>query len=134
MTFQALILELQKYWSDQGCVILQPLDMEVGAGTFHPALLKAIGPSRGIALMYSHHADQRMGAMAIIQIAHNTFTNFKSFLNQRLSIFKIAILTHSGISVLIYSTMTFVLLKITGNHPHLVHGDLVGRYGRMEWK
>ena len=44
-TFQGLILALQQYWADQGCVILQPLDMEVGAGTFHPAtFLRAIGP------------------------------------------------------------------------------------------
>ncbi|MXZ81577.1 MAG: glycine--tRNA ligase subunit alpha [Gammaproteobacteria bacterium] len=45
LTFQQLILTLQQYWSDQGCVILQPYDMEVGAGTFHPAtFLAAIGP------------------------------------------------------------------------------------------
>jgi glycyl-tRNA synthetase alpha chain len=44
-TFQGLILALQQYWSDQGCIILQPYDMEVGAGTFHPAtFLRAIGP------------------------------------------------------------------------------------------
>jgi glycyl-tRNA synthetase alpha chain len=44
-TFQGLILTLQQFWSRQGCVILQPLDMEVGAGTFHPAtFLRAIGP------------------------------------------------------------------------------------------
>ena len=44
-TFQGLILALQQYWAEQGCVILQPLDMEVGAGTFHPAtFLRAIGP------------------------------------------------------------------------------------------
>ena len=44
-TFQGLILALQQFWSRQGCVILQPLDMEVGAGTFHPAtFLRAIGP------------------------------------------------------------------------------------------
>ncbi|GLR64856.1 glycine--tRNA ligase subunit alpha [Marinospirillum insulare] len=44
-TFQGLILALQQYWANQGCVILQPLDMEVGAGTFHPAtFLKALGP------------------------------------------------------------------------------------------
>lgn len=45
MTFQELIFTLQKFWAAQGCVILQPLDMEVGAGTFHPAsFLRAIGP------------------------------------------------------------------------------------------
>ncbi len=44
-TFQGLILALQEYWAAQGCVILQPLDLEVGAGTFHPAtFLRAIGP------------------------------------------------------------------------------------------
>ncbi|MFT7404081.1 glycine--tRNA ligase subunit alpha [Zhongshania sp.] len=44
-TFQGLILALQQYWAEQGCVLLQPLDMEVGAGTFHPAtFLRAIGP------------------------------------------------------------------------------------------
>jgi len=44
-TFQGLILALQQFWAEQGCVIVQPLDLEVGAGTFHPAtFLKAIGP------------------------------------------------------------------------------------------
>ncbi len=44
-TFQNLILALQQYWLRQGCVLLQPLDMPVGAGTFHPAtFLRAIGP------------------------------------------------------------------------------------------
>ena len=44
-TFQGLILALQSYWAQQGCVIVQPLDMEVGAGTFHPStFLRAIGP------------------------------------------------------------------------------------------
>lgn len=44
-SFQALILMLQQFWAEQGCVVLQPLDMEVGAGTFHPAtFLRAVGP------------------------------------------------------------------------------------------
>ena len=44
-TFQDTILNLQKYWSKQGCIILQPYDMEVGAGTFHPATtLRSLGP------------------------------------------------------------------------------------------
>jgi len=44
-SFQNTILNLQKYWSKQGCVILQPYDMEVGAGTFHPATtLRSLGP------------------------------------------------------------------------------------------
>ena len=44
-SFQGLILALQRYWADFGCIILQPYDMEVGAGTFHPATtLRALGP------------------------------------------------------------------------------------------
>jgi len=45
LSFQDIILTLQNFWARQGCVILQPYDMEVGAGTFHPATtLRALGP------------------------------------------------------------------------------------------
>ena len=45
MTFQELILSLQNYWAQQGCIIQQPYDMEKGAGTFHPAtFLRVLGP------------------------------------------------------------------------------------------
>lgn len=45
MTFQEFIQALEAYWSEQGCVLVQPLDLEVGAGTFHPAtFLRSIGP------------------------------------------------------------------------------------------
>jgi glycyl-tRNA synthetase alpha chain len=45
LSFQDLILTLHRYWSTQGCVLLQPYDMEMGAGTFHPAtVLRALGP------------------------------------------------------------------------------------------
>ncbi|WP_108518523.1 glycine--tRNA ligase subunit alpha [Bradyrhizobium algeriense] len=46
-SFQGFILALQRFWAEQGCVILQPYDMEMGAGTFHPATtLRALGPKR----------------------------------------------------------------------------------------
>ncbi len=45
VTFQGLIQTLNQYWAEQGCVLIQPLDLEVGAGTFHPAtFLRALGP------------------------------------------------------------------------------------------
>ena len=45
LSFQGLILTLQRYWSERGCLILQPYDMQMGAGTFHPATtLRALGP------------------------------------------------------------------------------------------
>jgi hypothetical protein len=44
-TFQEVIQTLNRYWAEQGCILIQPLDTEVGAGTFHPAtFLRAIGP------------------------------------------------------------------------------------------
>jgi len=47
LSFQNLILTLHNFWSEQGCLILQPYDMEVGAGTFHPATtLRALGPEK----------------------------------------------------------------------------------------
>ena len=45
ITFQQLVSRLNAYWAEQGCVLIQPLDLEVGAGTFHPAtFLRALGP------------------------------------------------------------------------------------------
>src|SRR6185503_8170428 len=45
LSFQDLILTLHRYWGAQGCAVLQPYDMEMGAGTFHPAtVLRALGP------------------------------------------------------------------------------------------
>jgi glycyl-tRNA synthetase alpha chain len=47
LSFQDIILTLQRYWGNHGCAILQPYDMEVGAGTFHPATtLRALGPDK----------------------------------------------------------------------------------------
>ncbi|OGT36723.1 MAG: glycine--tRNA ligase subunit alpha [Gammaproteobacteria bacterium RIFCSPHIGHO2_12_FULL_38_14] len=46
LTFQEIIFTLQQFWANQGCVVLQPLDLEIGAGTFHPAtFIRAIGPN-----------------------------------------------------------------------------------------
>ena len=46
LSFQEIIMNLQKFWGNYGCVILQPYDLEVGAGTFHPATtLKSLGPN-----------------------------------------------------------------------------------------
>ena len=46
LSFQKIILELQNFWQDYGCAILQPYDVEMGAGTFHPAtVLRCLGPN-----------------------------------------------------------------------------------------
>ena len=57
-TFQGLILALQNYWAEQGCVVLQPYDMEMGAGTFHTAtFLRALGPETWNAAYVQLHFD-----------------------------------------------------------------------------
>ena len=65
MSFQSLILDLQQFWAQQGCVVLQPYDVEVGAGTFHPATaLRALGPEpwRAVYVQPSRRpADGRYG-------------------------------------------------------------------------
>ncbi len=65
ISFQHMILLLQQYWAQQDCVLLQPFDMEVGAGTFHPGtFLRAIGPEpwRAVFVQPSRRpADGRYG-------------------------------------------------------------------------
>lgn len=77
-SFQETILNLQKFWSKKGCIVLQPYDMEVGAGTFHPATtLRSLGPNHGRQLMFSHPEDQQMEDMVRTQIDFSIIINFK---------------------------------------------------------
>ncbi len=84
-TFQELIFALQRYWSDQGCVILQPADMEMGAGTFHAAtFLRAIGPeAAGARRTCSPPAGPPTVATAITRFASSTTTSSRSSSSRR---------------------------------------------------
>ena len=67
LTFQHLIMKLQNYWDEQGCALLQPYDMEVGAGTSHTAtFLRALGPEPGAPRTSSLRAGRRTAATAKI--------------------------------------------------------------------
>ncbi len=78
-SLQDLILNLQKYWAEQGCVILQPYDMEMGAGTFHPAtVLRALGPEEWNAAYVQPQDAPPMADMAKTQIAFNIIISFRS--------------------------------------------------------
>jgi hypothetical protein len=71
-TFQGLIFALEQFWAERGCVILQPYDMEVGAGTFHPAtFLRSIGPEP----WKSHQGAPRTGGTVRIPIVCSITTN-----------------------------------------------------------
>ena len=78
-SFQEIIMRLNQYWSDKGCAILQPYDMEVGAGTFHPATtrLELSVQSLGLWLMFKLVVDQQMVDMVRIQIDYNIIINIK---------------------------------------------------------
>ena len=76
-SFQGLILTLQDFWARQGCVILQPYDMEVGAGTFHPATtLRSLGPEAVEGRpMSSRRAGPRTAATARTPTGCSTITS-----------------------------------------------------------
>ncbi|MGY4434759.1 hypothetical protein ACVWWO_007236 [Bradyrhizobium sp. F1.13.1] len=82
-SFQGFILALQRFWAEQGCVILQPYDMEMGAGTFHPATtLRALGPKPWNAayvqpffFFFFLRADPRTAATARIRTGCSTTTS-----------------------------------------------------------
>ncbi len=79
-SFQALILTLHNYWADKGCAVLQPYDMEVGAGTFHPATtLRALGPKLGRPPMFSPRAARRTDVMAKTPTACSITISIRSF-------------------------------------------------------
>ena len=62
LTFQQTILTLQQYWDRQGCALLQPYDMEVGAGTFHPATTEAKPQSPDRRLTAENHLHLPMAS------------------------------------------------------------------------
>ena len=77
-SFQALILRLQQYWSSQGCVLLQPYDMEMGAGTFHPApRCERSGRSPGARRMCSPAAGRPTAAMGKTPTGCSITTNIR---------------------------------------------------------
>ncbi len=79
LTFQQIIFKLQTFWADKGCTVIQPFDMEVGAGTSHPATcLRALGPSLGLPPTSNPAAAPKTAATATTPTACNTITNSKS--------------------------------------------------------
>jgi glycyl-tRNA synthetase alpha chain len=74
MNFQDIILKLQDYWAENGCNVLQPYDVEMGAGTFHPATFFGALSKKPTAIAY---AQQKMVVTERIQIDGSITINFK---------------------------------------------------------
>ena len=79
-SFQNLIIKLQNFWAEKGCAIVQPFDMEVGAGTFHPAtFLRSIGPEPWKAAYVQPSRRPGDGRYGENPTAFSTIINFKSY-------------------------------------------------------
>ena len=71
-TFQGMILALQEYWANQGCTVVQPFDMEVGAGTSHPmTALRALGPEPMAFAYVQPHVVRPMVVMVKTQTVYS---------------------------------------------------------------
>ena len=78
MFFQDIIQNLNNFWSEEGCLIMQPYDTEKGAGTMNPhTFLRAIGPEPWSVAMQNLVEDLQMDVLAIILIGHNITINIK---------------------------------------------------------
>lgn len=88
-TFQGLILTLQDYWARQGCTIVQPLDMEVGAGTSHPmTCLRALGPEPMAAAYVQPSRRPTDGRYGETPTVYSTTISSRWSLNHRRTIFR----------------------------------------------
>ena len=123
-TFQGLILALQNFWAQHGCVVLQPLDMEVGAGTFHPAtFLRSIGPETWNAAYVQPSRRPTDGRYGENPNRLQHYYQFQVVLKPSPDNIQELYLgwTH-------WSTIS-VLLRTTGNHPPSAPGAWVGKSG-----
>ena len=92
-SFQKIITSLQYFWINQGCVLLQPYDLEVGAGTFHPAtVLRVLGPDPIWKAAYVQPCRRPTDEdMVKILIDYSTIINFRLLFNHLLKKYKIYI-------------------------------------------
>ena len=77
LSFQEIIMNLQRFWGKNGCVILQPYDLEVGAGTFHPATIKIFRAKPWSAAYVQPSRRPQMEGMVEIQIDYNIIISIK---------------------------------------------------------
>ena len=135
LTFQEIILTLQQYWNDQGCMLMQAYDNEKGAGTMSPyTFLRAIGPEPWNAAYVEpsrRPADGRYGENPNRLYQHHQFQVVMKPSPSNIQELYLESLENWG-SIL--WNMISVSLKITGKTHQLVQLVLVGKFGLMVWK
>jgi hypothetical protein len=135
-TFQEVILRLQNFWNQQGCVLLQPYDVEVGAGTFHTAtFLRAVGPEPWNAAYVQpsrRPKDGRYGENPNrlqhyyqYQVVHEALTGRTS---------RISTSSRCARSASIPQRTISASSKMTGKARRWVPGDSAGKCGWTAWK
>ena len=134
-SFQNLILKLQTFWAKKGCALLQPFDMEMGAGTFHPAtFLRAIGPEpwkTAYVQPSRRPTDGRYGENPN-RLQH--YYQFQVLLKPSPSDIQdlyLESLQEIGIDLTKHDVR---FVEDNWESPTLVLGGWAGKYGLMEWK
>lgn len=130
MTFQGLILALQQYWAEQGCVVVQPLDMEVGAGTFHPStFLRAIGPENWNSAYVQPSRRPTDGRYGENPNRLQHYYQFQVVLKPSPDAIQELYLGSLRMLVLIHWSTISALWKTTGSRPPWVPGVWAGKCG-----
>lgn len=89
MTFQEIILNLQKFWAEQGCILQQPYDMEKGAGTMNPATFCTLSDlNHGRYAMWNHPVVRLTDVTVIIRTVCSNIINSRLLLSHPLKTFK----------------------------------------------
>lgn len=135
LTFQEIILTLQQYWNDQGCMLMQAYDNEKGAGTMSPyTFLRAIGPEPWNAAYVEpsrRPADGRYGENPNRLYQHH---QFQVVMKPSQVIFRSFIWNLLKDLGLIHWSMIFDLLRTTGKILQPAQLDLAGKSGLMVWR
>ena len=135
LTFQEIILTLQQFWNDQGCMLMQAYDNEKGAGTMSPyTFLRAIGPEPWNAAYVEpsrRPADGRYGENPNRLYQHHQFQVVMKPSPSNIQELYLESLEKLGINLW---NMIFVSLRTTGKTHQLVQLVLVGKFGLMGWK
>ena len=135
LSFQDLILKLERYWADQGCVILQPYDMEMGAATFHPATtLRALGPKPWCVAYVQPSRRPKDGRYGENPNRLQHYYQFQVLLKPSPPDIQDLYSTASGPSASTCPITTSASSRMIGRARRLAPGDLAGRFGATAWR
>ena len=135
LTFQQIILKLQSYWDAQGCALLQPYDMEVGAGTSHTAtFLRAIGPEPWKAAYVQPSRRPKDGRYGENPNRLQHYYQYQVVLKPApANILELYLGSLEALALTSRRT-TSALWKTTGKTPRSAPGVWAGKSGSMAWK